>query len=329
MSQSKKNEPGNRSAEKAPGSKIIDKAPKWNRTGFIIASVVLAIILIIVGVFYYQERVVPFQRTILTVDDSTINMDYFLKRTRLAGADPIGMLQTLTREQVIKLAAPQYVGEVSPEDIDRILRDTSNTTSESEFKAWYRQQLNENGLSDPEFKEIIGSGLLTARLHEYLVERMPTVAEQIHPHIILLETYEDAEEVRTRWEAGEDFAALAREVSLDEATKEKGGDLGWFPRGILDFQLEYEAFSLSTGNVSEPSAYYDVSDDPSSSEVIYYYLLMVSEKAAAREVSEDYLPMLKAKVLDDWYLVELQFHEISSNFNSEIYAWLNWQLAKQ
>jgi len=265
MSQSKKKGTANRPAEKASDSKATDRDQKGRRTTYIIiASVVVAVILIIFGFFYNQEYVAPFRRTIITVDSTSIDMGYFLKRTRLAGADPFVMLNTLTNELLIKQGAPRYVGEVTPEDIERelrrIARGGSETISESEFKEWYRQQLNETEFSESEYREIVHTSLLAARLHEYLAERVPTVAEQVHLHIILLETYEDAEKIRARWEAGEDFADLAREVSLDEESREKGGDLGWFPRGVLPPGLDYAAFNLSTDNVSEPLPY---ASDPS------------------------------------------------------------------
>ena len=256
-------------------------------------------------------------------------MDYFIKRTRLAGADPIDMLEVLTNELLIKVTAPRYVTEVSPEDIDQelrgIARGESETISESEFKEWYRQLLNEIGLSDSEYKDLVATSLLTSRLYEYLAERVPTVVEQVHLYAIVVEPYEDAEKIRARWEAGEDFADLAREVSLDEVSGEKGGDLGWLPRGVLVSGFDQVAFSLTIGDVSEPLAY--VSD--STSDEIFYYLLMVSEKADAREIDEDSLQILKAGALDDWLLAEQEFHEIEWNFNSEIFAWINWQLAKE
>jgi len=264
------------------------------------------------------------------VDDTSINMDYFLKRTRLAGADPMEMLMRLTNEQLIKIAAPQYVGEVTPADIDQVLRGIasgeSETISDSEFKEWYRQLLNEIDLSDSEYKELIATGLLRTRLHEYLAARMPTVAEQIHLHAILLETYEGAEKIRARWEAGEDFADLAREVSLDEVSGEKGGELGWLPRGILPYGFDEVAFSLTVDDVSEPLSYMS---DPETEE-IFYYLLMVSEKAEAREIDEEPLQILKAQVLDAWLSAERKSpkHEIEWDFNSEINAWMNWQLSK-
>jgi len=328
MPQLNKTSSGNNPDGKAPSSKAITRNRKGRRTAFIIASVVIVLILVIVGVSLYINAA-PFRRIMITVDDTSINMDYFLKRTRLAGADPMDMLMRLTNELLIKIVAPQYVAEVTPTDIDQALMGIaggeSETISESEFKEWYRQLLNEIDLSDSEYKELVATGLLSARLHEYLAARMPTVAEQIHLHGILLETYEDAEKIRARWEAGEDFADLAREISLDEVSGEKGGDLGWLPRGVLASSwFDDVAFSLTVGDVSEPLSYMS---DPETEE-IFYYLLMVSEKAEAREIDEDALQILKAQALDAWLLVEIKSHEVDWDYNSEINAWMNWQLSK-
>ena len=131
---------------------------------------------------WYEEVLAPFRRTIIKVDDITINMDYFLVRTRLADADAMDMLLVLTNELLIKIEAPRYVAKVSSEDIDQELRRIASgkgeTISEIEFKEWYRQLLNENDLSDSEYKEIVATSLLAARLHDYLAERVDTVAEQ-------------------------------------------------------------------------------------------------------------------------------------------------------
>ncbi len=327
MPQLKKKSSGNNPAGKAPGSKAIDRARKGRRTAFIIASVVIVLILIIVGVSLYMNSA-PFRRIIITVDDISINMDYFLMRTRLAGADSMEMLNTLTNEQLIKIEAPRYVAEVSPEDIDQelrgIARGESETISESEFKEWYRQLLNEIGLSDSEYKEIMATSLLAFRLHEYLAERVSTVAEQIHLHAVLLST-EEARKIWEKVEEGEDMDKLTREVWQNKQSEGEVDDLGWLPRGVLQYGFDEIAFSLAIGDVSKPLAYVS---DPTSTE-IFYYLLMVSEKADAREITGDALQTLKDKVLDVWLLEEVKFHEVTWNYNSEIDAWINWQLAKK
>jgi parvulin-like peptidyl-prolyl isomerase len=55
-----------------------------------------------------------------------------------------------------------------------------------------------------------------------------------------------------RARAGEDFAALAREFSDDYATKQAGGDTGFFHRGEMAPQFEAVAFSLQPGEISGP-----------------------------------------------------------------------------
>jgi len=329
MSQSKKKRTSSQSVDKAPSSQLVAKERRGKWTPYIIVAIFVALIVVVLlFTHYFSEDQRNLRLTVITVDDTTLRMDTFIERTRLAGADPMTMLEALTKELLIKLEAPQYVGEVSLEDIDQqlraIARGQSETISESEFKEWYRQQLNETGLSDAKYREITTTGILGARLQLYLAERLSTVAEHVHLHAIVVKTYDEAEEVRARWEAGEDFADLAREVSLDEVTGENGGDLGWLPGGVMTDTFDYVAFSLTPGEVSEPVPYVS---DPSSPEDMAYYLFMVSEKAT-RELDENSLQVLRSTVLEEWLIARMEFHEIKYNFNSEIYAWINWQLSK-
>lgn len=62
-----------------------------------------------------------------------------------------------------------------------------------------------------------------------------------------------AEEVRAKAVApGADFAKLASEYSDDTASKEDGGDLGDFERGMMVPEFEKAAFDLKVGEISEP-----------------------------------------------------------------------------
>ena len=334
MPELNKTSPGNNLARKAPGSKAIARNRKGRRTPFIIASVVIVLILIIVGVSLYLNAA-PFRRIIITVDDTAINMDYFLKRTRLAGADAMNMLETLTNELLIKVAAPRYVAEVTPEDIDQALRriasGESETISESEFKEWYRQLLNEIDISDSEYREMIATSLLAARLQEYLAERVPTVAEQVHLHSVVLST-EEVEKIWEKEDAGEDVDEFISEIWQNKQSEGTVADIGWLPRGVLVYGFDDIVFNLTIGDVSEPLSYTPpVSDSTSTETQTFYYLLMVSEKADAREIDEEPLQALKAMALDDWLSEEIKSpeHEIEWNFNSEIYAWINYQLSKE
>lgn len=328
MAQSKKKRSDKKIEE--PSTKGTVEIRISRRTLFTVIGVIIAIMLIILGAGYYQNYVAPFRQAIVKVDNQSLRMDYFLKRAKLSGSDPMAMLQSLGNELLIRVGAPQYGISVSPQDIERELRirasgseNSSENITDAEFREWYRQQLNESKLSDSEFKEIARTGILAARLQEYLANKVPTVAEQVHLHAIVLKTYDDAEKARARLKAGENFADLASELSLDEQAKKEAGDVGWVPRGILDSGLDNVIFNLKVGEVSASTPY---SSDPQSG-TTEYYLFIVSEKAN-KELTADHLDVLKSKALGNWLQQEAQYHDVRYNFNSEIYAWINWQLSK-
>ncbi len=68
----------------------------------------------------------------------------------------------------------------------------------------------------------------------------------------LAEAEAKAKAALERLRAGEDFAAVAKELSDDPGSAAQGGDLGWFERGVMVKPFEDAAFTLPTGQVSEP-----------------------------------------------------------------------------
>jgi len=81
-------------------------------------------------------------------------------------------------------------------------------------------------------------------------------------HILVKVAQDASEELRTamrkkieaaqlRIKSGEDFAAVAREVSDDAATAGDGGSLGWFKRGAMVAALDQAVFSMSKGEISD------------------------------------------------------------------------------
>ena len=107
-------------------------------------------------------------------------------------------------------------------------------------------------------------------------EKMFKQAEEIKASHILIKVDEDStikdpkkrvkkadkeaqkrvKELQKRIKQGEDFAELAKKFSKDNATRENGGDLGYFPKGskVKEFGKEFEevAWNLEKGEISQP-----------------------------------------------------------------------------
>ena len=68
---------------------------------------------------------------------------------------------------------------------------------------------------------------------------------------ILVNTYEEAAELKKRIDSGESFEKLAAEYSKCPSAK-RGGALGTFGRGQMVKPFENAAFNLDVGQVSDP-----------------------------------------------------------------------------
>lgn len=71
-----------------------------------------------------------------------------------------------------------------------------------------------------------------------------------HPELEAKAERAKLEGILTRVRAGEDFTKLADEFTEDPSGKGKGGDLGWFGRGMMVKPFEDTAFALKPGEVS-------------------------------------------------------------------------------
>lgn len=77
---------------------------------------------------------------------------------------------------------------------------------------------------------------------------------QIHIAHILVKTEDEAKKVKERLDKGEDFTKVAKEVSTDPGSKEKGGDLGTVPYvdSGMDATFMAAAIALKEGTISAP-----------------------------------------------------------------------------
>ena len=145
-------------------------------------------------------------------------------------------------------------------------------------------------LSPAEFRSLVQEPTaLREILRRAFYSEAPTSSQQVRARHILVDTEEEANIVIERLTAGEDFADLASELSKDTSNKEKGGELGWFPRGIMVKQFEETAFSLPAGQTSDPVR-----------TPFGFHVIDVEEGPIKRALDPALLEQTRARHFDDW-----------------------------
>lgn len=117
----------------------------------------------------------------------------------------------------------------------------------------------------------------------------PTEAEQVHAQHILVADAETAQKVLDELKAGKTFEELAAQYSQDTGSKDSGGDLGWFPRGVMVTAFEEAAFSLAVGEVSQP-----VQTD------FGYHIIKVLGKEV-RPLDAEMLQQMQEQAFSEWF----------------------------
>ena len=110
---------------------------------------------------------------------------------------------------------------------------------------------------------VLASAFMDARLSEAVtpdaVERLydaqagvTALGDEVRARHIVVATEEEAAGVIADLEGGADFAALAREKSLDRATAPLGGEVGWFTRAMMTPAFSRAAFNVEPGSTAAP-----------------------------------------------------------------------------
>lgn len=107
------------------------------------------------------------------------------------------------------------------------------------------------GITEKTLREIVEMSVLRRKVMEEVTSAIERTQEQIWIRHILVENEETAKEVSDKLADGQDFVSLAAEYSKDDINKDSGGDLGWFPRGMMVSPFEEAAFSLEVGEISD------------------------------------------------------------------------------
>lgn len=119
------------------------------------------------------------------------------------------------------------------------------------FEAW----LGSNLFTADEFRASLRVPMVFNLVRDSLNVDLASNVRQAHARHILARTEADANAALGLLNSGQDFAVVAQSLSIDETTKEQGGDLGWFTQDeLLVPELAEVAFALQAGQIAGPVA---------------------------------------------------------------------------
>jgi parvulin-like peptidyl-prolyl isomerase len=158
------------------------------------------------------------------------------------------ILQSLVDQMLLSQGARETGLTVPEEELQvRIGELAADAGGVETLGAW----LAENDYSAESFQAAVAEEMRAQSMVEHIASQVGETAEQVHARHLLVASREQAESLRQRILAGEEFALLARQFTLDLTTRPAGGDLGWFPRRVLLApEVEEAAFALGPGEIS-------------------------------------------------------------------------------
>ena len=204
---------------------------------------------------------------IARVDDVTITMGQL--QGPLVEAYGLNVLLNLVQLELAKQVAVNAKVTVTPADVererkmtlDRMFRDAPAIDHDTLFEQFLQQQQS----SRAEFAIVmavnahlrkVAEPLLAGKISdEQLKEAFGAMyGEKVQVRHIQGSNLQEIQEARRRVDAGEPFAAVAREVSRNQRTGALGGLLPQFSMGTTDLpqSLKEAAFALKPGEMSDP-----------------------------------------------------------------------------
>jgi parvulin-like peptidyl-prolyl isomerase len=238
---------------------------------------------------------------IATAEESTIPKETF---TQFLGFDIQWRIVGMAAEDEFDIVVSD---EAAAAEADAIFEENGQDLTREEF-------LETNGVTEQFLLQVARQQLLDTQIREVFNDDVePPTQEEIDGVIaeaealycvshILVATEAEANDAFARVEGGEEFAAVAAEVSTDTGSGAQGGDLGCSPpdRFVAEF-----ADALTTAEVDVPTA-------PVESEFGFHVILLREDEVPTEdEVIEALTAQGVGEATNAWFIEKVEAAEVS------------------
>lgn len=238
---------------------------------------------------------------IATGEESTIPKETF---TQFLGFDIQWRIVGMAAEEEFDIVVTD---EVAATEADAIFEENGQDLTREEF-------LETNGVTEQFLLQVARQQLLDAQIREVFNDDVESPAQEEVDGVIaeaealycashiLVATEAEANDALARIEGGEEFAAVAAEVSTDTGSGAQGGDLGCSPpdRFVAEF-----ADALTTAEVDVPTA-------PVESEFGFHVILLREDEVPSEdEVIEALTAQGVGEATNAWFIEKVESAEVS------------------
>ncbi|MBI4278867.1 MAG: peptidylprolyl isomerase [Armatimonadetes bacterium] len=175
------------------------------------------------------------------------------------------IVDSLIDRRILMREARRLGLEATDQEVEQRLEEVrQNFGSPAEFQ----EALRNRGLTLVDLRDRIRIDATARKLRPYVTRSVAVGEQELQLHFeqnraqfdradqtrvrqIVLRSEPEARVMLGRLQRGEDFAALARQHSIDPAGRERGGDLGLVGRGQLPPEVEKAASTLKIGELSD------------------------------------------------------------------------------
>jgi hypothetical protein len=316
--------------ERAPTKHQISKWKKQEKLSRIIMICTVVVVVAIAGIIaygIYSEQVLPYDKTVVKVNDKSFSMDYYIK-----------MLDIMTKgstSDMLKYYVDTAATAIAQTEVLKEKAAAENlTASDDEINKELGQM---NVTSSDAATDMARARVLTAKyLEQQCLPEQPQTAEQVEVEAMLLETKAMALDLQQKMTAGlgDNFTQAAAKLSIDSTTQSKQGYLGWIAKGYEDYALgnlkdvvfKDSIFNLEPGKVNDP-----IYDD-NVSKPFGYWIVQVIEKDDTKgyHVNGMLLPDsdlandIHARLLngESWATLAKQYSQDASKDNGGDMGWI-------